>query len=291
MEKNQFKYFPAKVLLFGEYTALLQSDILAVPLERFQGSWKFKRGTDNKVLVSLGRYLEKSAFSGLFDRDLFLKDLEHGLYFDSDIKPGFGIGSSGALSAAVFYRYYRHEYATLEKLKEILASIESFFHGTSSGIDPLVSYMHKGVYSAKNKITVVDPAYNGKNYFSLLDSGIRRSTGKFVAIFKEKQKNPVFLKKALMPLTKLNNTIIKEYLDKKDENVFELFHKISQIQFDFFKEMIPGKLLDIWEKSLSLPDMKIKLCGAGGGGYFLIVSKDKRLPGWVKEQFEIIENI
>jgi len=289
MKGDNTNDFPAKVLLFGEYTALLQSDILAVPLNKFYGTWKFNPGIDNSSLVSLARYLTHSRYSELFQKDVFLDDIKKGLYFDSGINPGYGIGSSGALAAAVFDSYYKQKYGNLNDIKEILASIESFFHGTSSGIDPLVSFTRKGVFFSKNKISLIDSPYRGTNHFYLLDSGIKRSTSHFVKIFNDKRNNTAFLNNALNPLIRLNNEIIKLYLNNSDENVFTIFRDISHIQFDFFKEMIPEKLLPLWEKTLSLPDIKIKLCGAGGGGYFLIITKTENLPGFLSEKFGIIK--
>ena len=77
------------------------------------------------------------------------KDLANGLYFDSSIPQGYGIGSSGALVAAVYDRYANSKITILEnltrdkllKLKQIFGLMESFFHGKSSGLDPLNSFL------------------------------------------------------------------------------------------------------------------------------------------------------
>jgi mevalonate kinase len=71
------------------------------------------------------------------------------MYFDSSIPQGYGIGSSGALVAAIYDQYATDKITVLEnltqekllKLKKIFGRMESYFHGTSSGLDPLNSYL------------------------------------------------------------------------------------------------------------------------------------------------------
>jgi len=71
------------------------------------------------------------------------------LYFDSSIPQGYGVGSSGALVAAIYDTYAIDKIEATEtltrdkllRLKEIFSLMESFFHGKSSGLDPLNSYL------------------------------------------------------------------------------------------------------------------------------------------------------
>ena len=73
----------------------------------------------------------------------------HGLYFESSIPQSYGIGSSGALCAAIYARYTTElippsgsiTQKDIKELRHIFSGIESFFHGKSSGIDPLSCYM------------------------------------------------------------------------------------------------------------------------------------------------------
>ena len=75
--------------------------------------------------------------------------MKDGLYFDSSIPQGYGVGSSGALVAAIYDKYASDKITVLEnltrdkllKLKSIFSMMESFFHGKSSGLDPLNSYL------------------------------------------------------------------------------------------------------------------------------------------------------
>ena len=77
------------------------------------------------------------------------RDIDQNLHFDSSIPQGYGVGSSGALVAAIYDHYADDKITVLEnltrekllRLKSIFSKMESFFHGKSSGLDPLNSYL------------------------------------------------------------------------------------------------------------------------------------------------------
>ena len=85
----------------------------------------------------------------VFDLNTLKADVNSGMYFDSSIPQGYGVGSSGALVAAIYDKYAHDKITVLEnltrekllKLKTIFSEMESFFHGKSSGLDPLNSYL------------------------------------------------------------------------------------------------------------------------------------------------------
>ena len=78
------------------------------------------------------------------------EDLDKRLYFDSSIPQGFGVGSSGALCAALYDRYAVDKISPDEqaakdsilRLKKMFSGMESYFHGKSSGLDPLICYLN-----------------------------------------------------------------------------------------------------------------------------------------------------
>src|SRR5690606_14411558 len=84
-----------------------------------------------------------------FDLHKLKSDVASGMYFDSSIPQGYGVGSSGALVAAIYDQYAKNKITVLEnltrekllQLKMIFGQMESFFHGKSSGLDPLNSYL------------------------------------------------------------------------------------------------------------------------------------------------------
>ena len=47
--------------------------------------------------------------------------------------------------------------------------------------------------------------------------------------------------------------------------------KISRFQFEYFKHMIPNVFLELWEKGLKTEEYYLKVCGAGGGGGYILV--------------------
>ena len=49
-----------------------------------------------------------------FDFDKLDSDLQNGMYFDSSIPQGYGVGSSGALVAAFYDRYAFNKITVLE---------------------------------------------------------------------------------------------------------------------------------------------------------------------------------
>ncbi len=293
MNNKDRTYFPSKILLFGEYTVTTGSDALAIPLDKFFGKWEINNTKSNKILGLLSEYLEKidwSKFNSICRCDDFDKDLANGLYFDSNIKTGFGAGSSGALTAGIFDRYFSTNDWSIRNLNQVLAKIEGFFHGVSSGIDPLVSLLNQPVNIVDSKIETYDKNILdlGDFNFYLLDSNISRSTKKFVNIFKSKIQSEKYQNKILKPLTFCNNKIIGEIKNDNPHKVFALFKKISQLQFQGFEEMIISGLKPVWENILSKEDISIKLCGAGGGGYYLIIAKKDMKVSEMTKDFPLI---
>ena len=138
--------FYSKILLFGEYGIIEDSKGLSIPYNFYKGALKIpktpseKSKNSNSILFDFCNHLKQ--IKGLADLDLILfeKHLNEGLYFDSSIPKGYGVGSSGALVAAVYDKYSNNKITVLEnltrekllKLKTIFSKMESFFHGKSS---------------------------------------------------------------------------------------------------------------------------------------------------------------
>ena len=121
-----------------------------------------------------------------------------GMYFDSSIPQGYGVGSSGALVAAIYDKYAADKITVLEnltrekllKLKTIFSEMESFFHGKSSGLDPLNSYLSLPILiNSKDNIEatgIPSQKSDGKGAVFLLDSGRTGETAPMVSMFMEK---------------------------------------------------------------------------------------------------------
>lgn len=279
-------HYSSKILLFGEFIVIQGAQALVMPFSAFGGAWKWTKKGENTVdlqmnLLSFSEYL--GALFPLFEKEKFERDLKKGLFFQSNIPTGYGLGSSGAVVAAVYSVYFKEkikiteeqEEDNLRKLKTIFAQMESFFHGSSSGIDPLICYVNKPIW-IKSKTEMTSIFFNdleGADLF-LLDTKISRSTEPLVNAFLKKSESDTYKKTLEKELFPLNNKAINQMVEGKGKALFETIHNISSIQKEYFQDMIPTPFLEIWEKGLRSDLYKLKVCGAGGGGFILGITKD-----------------
>jgi len=298
--------FYAKILLFGEYGIIENSQGLTLPYSFYKGCFKFStlesefEKKSNESLKKYWEYLAKLELPEQFRLDLpaLKKDIENRLFFDSNIPQGYGVGSSGALVAAIFDRYSVVQHKPeeigkneLKELKKVFGELESFFHGKSSGIDPLICYMNLPILieNKENVGRVEIPEENeGKGAIFLIDSGIVGETGPMVQIFFEKLKNEGFRKTLKEEFIKYNNACIQSFLNKEMTPFFKNMKALSKWAYEHFRPMIPDSVFNAWKKGLDTNAYYLKLCGSGGGGYILGFTKDyekaeKMLKGFHKE--------
>ena len=298
--------FYAKILLFGEYGIIENSQGLTLPYSFYKGCFKFStlesefEKKSNESLKKYWEYLAKLELPEQFRLDLpaLNKDIENGLFFDSNIPQGYGVGSSGALVAAIFDRYSVVQHKPeeigkneLKELKKVFGELESFFHGKSSGIDPLICYMNLPILieNKENVGRVEIPEENeGKGAIFLIDSGVVGETGPMVQIFFEKLKNEGFRKTLKEEFIKYNNACIQSFLNKEMTPFFKNMKALSKWAYEHFRPMIPDSVFNAWKKGLDTNAYYLKLCGSGGGGYILGFTKDyqkaeKMLKGFHKE--------
>lgn len=281
------KSFCSKVLLFGEYNVIDYAMALSVPYHIFEGRLRFPSThevTVDSELKSFYQYLTRLVAENDmlqdFDISAFGFDVSQGLYFNSTIPRGFGVGSSGALCAAVYSRYSRNDCREdLPKLKKIFALMESYFHGSSSGMDPLISYLGDSILvKGKELFYPSIPSYReGVGGIFLINSGRLRHTAPLVNIFLEKMKNRDFKEKVENSLLPVTNDCIESFLQEDCHRLYSSFRNLSQFQREFFEPMIPRLFLDLWSLGLANDNFYLKLCGAGGGGFLLGMTKDFKL--------------
>jgi len=278
--------FYSKILLFGEYGIIEDSKGLSIPYNFFNGALKFSKGEtkdskkSNKILLKFHKYLSEIHDLHL-DLSKFEKDLEEGIYFDSSIPQGYGVGSSGAIVAAVYDKYALNKIKISENLnrnklvdlRNIFSKMESFFHGKSSGLDPLNSYLSIPILiESKNKIDVTGipiEKVNGEGAIFLLDSGKMGSTASMVEIFMKKMKDEGFRKMINSKFIKYTNSCVDSFVNGDLKNLFKNTKILSRIVFENFKPMIPNKYHKIWKTGIESGSYFLKLCGSGGGGYIL----------------------
>ena len=284
--------FYAKILLFGEYGIIKDSKGLAIPYNAYRGALKTSESLLGNALESNQNLDRFYKYLAALQTDLvsfnlvsFKKDLENGMYFDSSIPQGYGVGSSGALVASIYDKYAANKTTVLENLtrdkllnlKAIFALMESFFHGKSSGLDPLNSYLSLPILI--NSKDHVEPAgipsqKEGKGAVFLLDSEQVGETEPMVNIFMNKMKNEGFRKMISEEFSTTTDACIEDFLQGDVKSLFGNVKSLSKIVLTNFKPMIPDAFHKVWEKGISTNDYYLKLCGSGGGGYILGFTED-----------------
>ncbi len=196
--------------------------------------------------------------------------------FNSTIPQGYGLGSSGALSAAAYEAFFIKAPLDSFQLKLLLAEIESFFHGKSSGLDPLTSFYSKALFSSATGIEIITQLELDNNLF-LLDSKKERNGKPLIKHFKERSASDKLFQSAIEELNGYNTTIIEKCI-AGGKDIFEDFRNISSLQYHNFKPMIPREIEQLWKAGIESGDFYLKLSGAGGGGFFLGYSPNGTLP-------------
>lgn len=278
--------FSSKILLFGEYTLIKGSQGLAFPLREYCGAFKKAEEQENEQphfsLEAFCKYLQGSKLiSERMNLNAFEADIEKGYYFDSNIPQGYGIGSSGALCAAVYARYShdferKDSYSSKElmELKDAMALMECFYHGSSSGLDCLISLIDRPVFIEDRNIfhIVQRPDFSQCGSFYLYDSGESRKTAPLVHSFLNRYEEDDAYKSDIDEFVLFMNRIIADFLDGNKDSFREAFYELSRFQYLHFSEMIPQSLRNLWLEGLETKEYFFKFCGAGGGGFFMVYS-------------------
>ena len=288
--------FYSKILLFGEYGIIQDSKGLSIPYNFYNGALKTDKNPSEEAISSNGHlkrfvaHLKNLAVEQptlvQFDLVTLEQDVNNGMYFDSSIPQGYGVGSSGALVAAIYDKYAQNKITVLEnltrekllELKTIFSQIESFFHGKSSGLDPLNSYLSIPILiNSKDNIEatgIPTQSLDGKGAVFLIDSGIVGETAPMVNIFMENLKDQGFRNMLKTQFVKYTDSCVENFLGGDMKSLFANTKKLSKVVLSHFKPMIPEEFHAIWQKGIDTNDYYLKLCGSGGGGYILGFTED-----------------
>ncbi|EKF54216.1 mevalonate kinase [Galbibacter marinus] len=306
--------FYSKILLFGEYGIIKDSKGLSIPYNFYKGALKLSEDLtpeaekSNDSLRRFAEYLDQLQEEEnpivSFDIEQLKEDVAKGMYFDSSIPMGYGVGSSGALVAAIYDKYAHDKITVLEnltrekllKLKHIFGAMESFFHGKSSGLDPLNSYLSLPILiNSKDNIQptgIPSQTTDGKGAVFLLDSGTTGETAPMIQIFMESMKQEGFRKMLKDQFIKHTDACVEDFLKGDVKSLFGNLKQLSNTVFTNFKPMIPAEFHKLWKHGIDTNDYYLKLCGSGGGGYFLGFTQDidkarKALEGY---KLEVVYN-
>ena len=286
----------SKVILFGEYSMIFNSTALMVPLKNFSAQWRFAShllaqgsAASNTSLQRFADYL--STLDGIKDNlDLqrFNHDLCYNLYLDSNVPSGYGLGSSGTLVAAVYDAYAKQKTNDYLKLKEIFGKMESYFHGSSSGIDPLQCYLGQPFKITPKNVEILKNEFLNKDIrICLIDTKIKSNTKPLVNHFKQQRENPMFLnrfQKEYVPyVKKCLNALIWN-----DKGVFfNSLKQLTQGQTEFLRPMITDNTLELFTTDYDF-HFGVKISGSGGGGYVLGFTDDVEKTSNLLADFEVI---
>jgi mevalonate kinase len=300
MSQKKSEVFYAKIMLFGEYSVICDSMGLAIPYAHFKGELSFindHKLTDiefaqasNKQLILFLNYLKElkkeNKLLAKLELDQFEKDLKREMYFESTIPQGFGIGSSGAVCAAVYDRYALERVSNkrhlngghIVNLRKIFSQMESYFHGVSSGIDPLNCYLkHPVLIKGKEDLCTVGiprNKYNKEGAIFLINTGSPGKTEPLVNLFFEKCKNHTFYKSIKNEMIPYNDNCIKSLIKGESREFFKNLRLLSKFLLINLSPMIPDAFKEVWNIGIDTSAYYLKLCGSGGGGFLLGFTED-----------------
>ena len=277
--------FNSKILLFGEYGIMHDSNALSIPYKKFNGSLSKSdhlsedQKISNRNIESLYEYIiQEDYLNDIINSDNLKEEIDSGLYFDSNIPIGSGLGSSGALVSSIISRYSKVDLKSFSnsEIKKIMSLVESKFHGNSSGFDPAVSYFNKPMLYSNQKIKLIERIAFKEFKVYIIDSQIDSSTKKMIKVFENKISksefrlffNSKFINNTNQCINHLINTS-KLFRDSVKELSNDTLHN--------FQEMIPEKLKNKWKEGIKNDSYYMKLCGSGGGGFFLAYDFDNQI--------------
>jgi mevalonate kinase len=289
--------FYGKILLFGEYGVIEDSMALSIPFNNYQGHFIFHSEDEtfakesNSHLQNYCNYLldleSNNDLPCSLDLNKFQSDITEGMLFDSSIPQGYGVGSSGALVAAIYNKYSTDkisekniENGNILILKQIFGKLESYFHGTSSGLDPLICYLNLPLLiKSKSELESVgipatSESTNSKGGIFLLNTGQVGKTAPLVEHFMERCKEEGFRNMIKTQFKKYNDASISAFLKKDGQSLLSNVKGLSGILLEHFKPMIPKVYQKLWQDGIDSNAYYLKLCGSGGGGFILGFTED-----------------
>lgn len=278
------KKFYSKILLFGEYGVISNSNALSIPFEKFYGYLnksdllKNEDKISNSNIIELYEYMIDLDIKDIIDFNFFKDDIDKGLHFVSNIPIASGLGSSGAFVASVFDSYQKKDIINLnvEEIKNLLSIIESKFHGKSSGLDPSVSLFNSPIFYSNKQIKLIDKIHHKNFKVYIMDSKIKSSTKNMIEVFHKKMEESDFRYFFENKYIIYTNECI-DYLLNGSDLFRDSLKQLSESTLNYFKEMIPNQLIDIWNEGHKSDSYYMKLCGSGGGGFFLIFDFNEQI--------------
>ena len=290
------EHYYSKVILFGEYSMIFDSTALMVPLKKFSAQWRFAPSlsaqgvaASNASLQHFSDYLSSlEDIKENIDFQRLNRDIAHHLYLDSNVPSGYGLGSSGTLVAAVYDGYAKQKTDDLLQLKIIFGKMESYFHGSSSGIDPLQCYLGKPFKITPEGVELLSDDFLKKSiHICLIDTKIKSNTKPLVNHFKQQRENPNFLNRFQTEYTPIVSSCIGRMIEGDNELFFKSLKQLTKGQLEFLRPMITDNTLALFEADYDF-HFGVKISGSGGGGYVLGFTDDVSKASLLLKDFEVI---
>ena len=281
----------SKVILFGEY---FHSTALMVPLKKFSAQWRFASSTQGSTAsnASLKRFAEYLSTLNdaeeIFDLQRLNRDLRYNLYLDSNVPSGYGLGSSGTLVAAVYDGYAKQKSDDLLALKTLFGQMESYFHGSSSGIDPLQCYLGKPFKITPRNVEILNDGFLRNDiHICLIDTKIKSNTKPLVEHFKAQRENPEFLKRFQTEYLPYVKKCINAMIWNDKKVFFSSLRLLTKGQLEFLRPMITDNTLELFTADYDF-NFGVKISGSGGGGYVLGFTDDVGATSNLLRDFEVV---
>lgn len=288
--------FHSKIILFGEYSMIFDATALMIPFRDCYGVWKTDPSlaapgalSSNKSIRRFSQYLAADEELGLmFDFPRLDAELNAGLFFDSNVPTGYGLGSSGMLSAAVYQRFALRHVDDFMELKRLLGRMESCFHGSSSGIDPLQCYLNQPFKITPQGVALLEEDFIPSDIrVFLADTGIKSNTKPLVQYFKKKRDEADYLLAFQSEYVPCVSACINQLIAGEKESFFTSLRQLTEGQMRFLRPMITDNAIDLFIEKPNF-HFGVKISGSGGGGYVLGFTDDKEKTAEFMNDYNLI---
>ena len=287
--------YHSKIILFGEYSMIFDATALMVPLSRFSAQWRNashlseSAAASNASLQRFADYLSTlDEAKDVIDLRRFNHELQYNLFLDSDVPSGYGLGSSGVLVAAVYDHFATQKTDDLLQLKALFGKMESYFHGSSSGIDPLQCYLGQPFRITPQGVSMLPVDFMPDDiHVFLADTGQKSNTKPLVQYFKKKREDMDYLRAFQSDYVPCVSACIDHLVAGEKEAFFSSLRRLTDGQLRFLRPMITDNTIDLF---LEKPDFNLgfKISGSGGGGYVLGFTDDIDKTKAFMEGYELI---
>jgi mevalonate kinase len=286
----------SKVILFGEYSMIFDATALMIPLTKFSAQWRFASHLDasggvasNASLQRFADYLSTvNVVKDIIDIQRLNHDLHFNLFLESNVPSGYGLGSSGTLVAAVYDGYAKKKMDDLLQLKMLFGKMESYFHGSSSGIDPLQCYLGKPFKITPEGVQLLSDDFlkNGIR-ICLIDTKIKSNTKPLVDHFKQQREDAEFLSRFQSEYVPCVTSCIDSMIQDDTNLFFKSLKQLTKRQTEFLRPMITDNTLDLFTSDYEF-NFGVKISGSGGGGYVLGFTDDIERASAMLKDYEVI---